>query len=241
LHAQSGTGVLADDAKGMYPTSTIYNDADPAQIESLAPTQVHRDVDLMVLDYDKRGAIKSYIVLPSTIYGLASGPLVDAGLMNPHSIQIPMLIHASLDRGAGGMVGEGKNIWPNVHIDEVADLYVLIFSKLLEGTPIGHGREGYYFGENGEHTLYDVAKAIGQAMVELGKAKSAEPTTFTKEELDKYFGGSDYMGTNSRCRAERSRAIGWKPVKLTKDMLASIKPEMEAMLAHPERFKLELK
>ena len=37
--------------------------------------------------------------------------------------------------------------------------------------------------------LYDISKAIGVAMVELGKAKIDEPTTFTKEDLDKYFDG----------------------------------------------------
>ena len=64
------------------------------------------------------GYIDSYIILPSTIWGLASGPLVDAGIVNPQSIQIPALIRASLGRGRAGMVGEGKNLWPNVNIDE---------------------------------------------------------------------------------------------------------------------------
>lgn len=71
----------------------------------------------MVLNY-VQGYVKTYIVLPSTIYGLASGPLVDAGLQNSHSQQIPTLVKTSLDRGRAGMVGAGKNIWPNVHIDE---------------------------------------------------------------------------------------------------------------------------
>lgn len=39
-------------------------------------------------------------------------------LQNAHSQQIPVLIEVSLDRGQGGMIGLGKNIWPNVHIDD---------------------------------------------------------------------------------------------------------------------------
>jgi hypothetical protein len=59
-----------------------------------------------------------YIILPSTIYGIATGKLVELGIQNPHSVQIPGLINASLARGQGGMVGLGKNIWPNVNIED---------------------------------------------------------------------------------------------------------------------------
>ena len=56
--------------------------------------------------------------MPSTIYGLATGKLVDIGVQNRHSVQMPNLIRASLARGQAGIVGEGKNVWPNVNIDE---------------------------------------------------------------------------------------------------------------------------
>lgn len=64
------------------------------------------------------GYVNTYIILPSTIYGIASGPLVDMELQNAHSQQIPKLVKASIYRGQGGMVGLGKNIWPNIHIEE---------------------------------------------------------------------------------------------------------------------------
>ena len=78
------------------------------------------------------GYVESYIVLPSTIWGIASRPLVDAGIMNAHSIQIPSLIHAALDRGRAGMVGEGKNIWPDVNVNEgVSVLSSLMFISII--------------------------------------------------------------------------------------------------------------
>ncbi|KAG6813899.1 hypothetical protein H0H92_005748 [Tricholoma furcatifolium] len=226
----SGTGVLTDNAAGAFAGQTIYNDDNPNQIETLAPSQPHRIVDLEVLKADKAGYVKSYIVLPSTIYGIAVHKLVDLGISNPHSIQIPSLIDASLDRGQGGMVGQGKNIWPNVHIDDVADLYLILYDSINVNPATGHGREGIYFGENGEHTLYQIGQAVSRVLFETGKGKSPEPTTFSKEEIDKYFGGSPYLGTNSRCRGNRSRAIGWKPTKTTTDLLVSIRPEVEATL-----------
>lgn len=36
----------------------------------------------------------------------------------------------------------------------------------------------------------EVSRAIGEVMVELGQSDSPEPTSFTKEEMDKYVGVS---------------------------------------------------
>lgn len=69
----------------------------------------------------------------------------------------------------------------------VADLYLVLFDAIRKDPTTGHGREGFYFGENGEHSLYEVGKAIGEALVALGKSDNPEPTTFSKEEIDKYF------------------------------------------------------
>ncbi|KAI0326560.1 NAD-P-binding protein [Cubamyces sp. BRFM 1775] len=227
----SGTGVLTDDAAGMHDTDVVYDDRDVEQPAKIPRTQPHREIDLAVLAADEEGYVKTYLVLPSTIYGLATGPLVDAGIMNPQSQQIPALITASIDRGRAGMVGEGKNIWPNVHINDVVHLYEVLWNHVLACKDIGHGKEGYYFAENGEHKLYDVARRIGAVLKDFGLADTEEPSMFSQEELDKYFAGSDSLGSNSRCRAERSRAVGWKAKNKTEDMLASIKPEIQYMLS----------
>ena len=95
----------------------------------------------------------------------------------------------------------------------------------------GHGWEGFYFGENGEHHWLDISKAIGQAMTELGLSDNLEPTTFTVNELKKYYGSEKkgwYNGSNSRACADRGRALGWKPKYTTADMLASIRLEVDA-------------
>ncbi|KAF5359799.1 hypothetical protein D9756_003346 [Leucocoprinus leucothites] len=216
----TGTGVLADDAAGLKASDVIWDDANPDQIEQLPLAAPHRDVDLEIVQADEEGYVRAYLIAPATIYGIASGKFVDAGLSNKHSIQVPALVSASLDRGQAGMVGKGLNIWPNVHIDE----------GTADPEKVGHGRNGFYFGLNGEHTLYDVGKELGRTLVAVGKSSSEEPTTFTKEEIDKYFNGSSYLGSNSRGLANHSKAIGWKPKKTTKDFLASIRPEVEELL-----------
>ncbi|KAJ7495586.1 hypothetical protein FB451DRAFT_1360298 [Mycena latifolia] len=217
-HAQLGTRpILINTASSpkMHSNATVYDDSDADQIETLAPTQIHRKVDLAITQADAEGYIKSYIILPAVIFGLATGRFVDLGLQNPHSMLIPWLIKTSLDRGQSCMVGEGKNVWSNVEINELTDLYVKLYDAIVEDEATGHGRNGYYFGANEEHSLYDVAKAIGEALVVLGKITSPEPTTFTQAELDKYF---------------QAFRAGWKPTKSTNDMLASIRPELEVLI-----------
>lgn len=206
------------------------------------------------------GYVKTYIVLPSTIYGRAVGSLVDAGLQNNRSQQIPGLVRISLDLRRPAMVGEGKNIWPNVHISEgahygpcpsvffanlsftVTDLYILLVDLLIphdvgpehispniNDPAFAHGVSGYYFAENGEHTLYSISETIGSILVDMKKTSDPRPRPLSEAEAKKYFpDGGTMTGANARCKGDRSRAIGWKPKKGTKDMLASIRQEFRS-------------
>lgn len=67
----------------------------------------------------------------------------------------------------------------------VADLYIVLYDSVVSNPATGHGRAGFYFGENGEYTLYEVSKAISEAMLALGKGKTLEPTPFTEEEYER--------------------------------------------------------
>ena len=79
---------------------------------------------------------------------------------------------------------------------KVADLYVVLYNSIVSDPATAHGREGIYFGENGEHTLHEIAKAIGEALTAIGKLDNPEPTMFTKEEIDKYF----RVSSSAECR-----------------------------------------
>jgi len=63
-------------------------------------------------------------------------------------------------------------------------------------------------------------------MVEQKFADKSQPTTLTEEEMNNYYGGSYYMGGNSRGRADRSKSIGWRP-KFTdeRDFLRGVREE----------------
>ena len=63
------------------------------------------------------GYVKVYIILPSMIYGLATGELVELGIQNPHSYMV-RFAQIALDRGRSFIVGAGINVWPNVDIQD---------------------------------------------------------------------------------------------------------------------------
>jgi hypothetical protein len=90
---------------------------------------------------------------------------------------------------------------------------VKIYEFSVSGKKGNHGSSGYYFAESGEYTQwvsgsaqderslclthsvsvfarrFALAQTIGRVLVNLGIAKDPEPTTFTKEEVEKYYGG----------------------------------------------------
>ena len=153
---QSGTGVIVVDAKGRAPKpeDPVYNDNDANQIEQIPDDAPHRVVDLAIVAADKAGDGKSFIILPSTIYGITDPQVLVKGsnkdaLINRHSDQMPKAINMALDRGQPGHYGEGKCIWPHIHIVDLQDLFMVILENALSGKA-DHGREGFYFGINGQ-------------------------------------------------------------------------------------------
>lgn len=219
-------GVLIDDAAGDHITDTIYNDADPDQIETLADTQPHRNVDLELLKADKEGTSQPPLVLiilahiyqamsrftsyfPLRSMGL---PLVNwltagsrtlilskcLGLSGSHCAEVE-LVWWGQAKTCGQMSTLKKvRIMATVLVPHtkmyysVADLYTVLYDSIIVNPATGHGREGMYFGVNGEHSLYAVGKAIGEALVAIGKADNPEPTSFTQEEIQKYFQVCNY-------------------------------------------------
>ena len=70
----------------------------------------------------------------------------------------------------------------------MCDLYIVLFNDVISDHPAaGHGTNGYYFGISDAHSWKDISAEIGRVLFEKGLIKSAEPTTYSQEELAKYF------------------------------------------------------
>ena len=117
----------------------------------------------------------------------------------------------------------------------VASLYMLLMQKLVDAPEtVAHGREGWYFVENGEHLHLDLVNRVGQELFALGVLESSEPVSFlTEEEVfekakRERFNAAN--GTNARSRAHRARQLGWTPKYDINDLWAYIKPEAEIII-----------
>ncbi|MDQ8732151.1 NAD-dependent epimerase/dehydratase family protein [Bradyrhizobium sp. LHD-71] len=139
--------------------------------------------------------LRPIIICPSLIYGVGRGPA-------KHSMQVPWLIALARERGGARHYGPGENIWSNVHIDDLVELYRLA----LASAPAG----AFYFAENGEDSMKEVCEAINRT---LGIDKA--PIAMSLTEAAREWGESaaqNTMGSNSRVRAVRARnELKWTP------------------------------
>lgn len=84
---------------------------------------------------------------------------------------------------------------------------------------VAPARPLYYFVEHGEFTWLELATAIRDALDKRGR---------TKHEL-RMGRPQGYRGTNSRCRSDRLRDLGWKPSDFG-DVCANVDADVEAVL-----------
>ncbi|WP_323119895.1 NAD-dependent epimerase/dehydratase family protein [Burkholderia alba] len=189
LHT-SGSSIVGDASGGEGSDQVYREDALPVPTEDKAARVA---IDQLVLSAAADG-IRSAVLCNTLIYGHGRG-------LPRESVQLPRLVRQARKRGIVRHVGRGLNIWSNVHIDDVVDLYRLA----LTGTPAGV----FYFVENGEAAYRDMTAAIADVMG-LG---APQDWPLRDAEAEWGYEMANYgLGSNSRVRGERAkRLLGWQP------------------------------
>ncbi|UUZ84136.1 NAD-dependent epimerase/dehydratase family protein [Paenibacillus sp. P26] len=186
----SGSSIVGDKAAGNTAPKVYQEEI----IEPLPEKLARVAIDRTVLAAAHRG-IRSIVICPSLIYGTGHG-------IHKESIQVPWLIDLALERGAACHIGKGENVWSNVHIDDLVELYLLA----VEHAPAG----SFFFAENGEASMKEVGEAINRAF-ELGPATEM----MSLDEAIKRWGPEAAhfaFGSNSRVRSTKARKmLGWNP------------------------------
>jgi len=136
----------------------IYDDIrDFDYITNLPDTRPYRLTDAVVLEApagntEDRRRVRTAIIAPATVYGPGKGP------GNKRSYQIPMYARIVLKNKQAFTLGEGKNYWTHVHVDNLARAYLLLVEKVFRYKEVQDGEwndenytAGYYFANDGEH------------------------------------------------------------------------------------------
>lgn len=189
----SGTSIVADLADGEHE-GPVHDESTPVHPLPLRAARVALNDSVLAAT---RHGIRGIVVCPSLIYGEGHG-------LHRDSIQIPWLMDLARKHKAGRHVGPGRNVWSNVHIDDLVDMYVAV----LQGAPAG----ALYYAENGENSMLEAAAAVSRALGFGGITKAmtvAEAVAVWGEGTARYT-----MGSNSRVRAVRARQeLRWSPVR----------------------------
>jgi nucleoside-diphosphate-sugar epimerase len=187
----SGSSIVGDDVRGSSKSEVIFDESTPLQVHALK--QSRRNIDLSVLNAASRG-VQSVVICPSLIYGVGKG-------LHTTSVQIPFLVSNAIKHGVVQIVGQGKNTWSNVHIDDVVDLYVLALDKAPAGA--------FYFAANGEASFLDLGQALTHRL-QFSKVEHLTPELAAAQ----WGVGMAYfsLGSNSRVRSVRARTeLNWMP------------------------------
>jgi nucleoside-diphosphate-sugar epimerase len=185
----SGTSTVADFAMGE-PCERIFYETTP--VEPLPERTARVAIDRLVL---AAPGIRSMVLCNAMIYGQALGPPAQ-------SVQIPALMWQAKASGVVRYVGRGLNRWSNVHIADVAAVYVLALAKAPAGT--------FMYVDSGEESLGEIAKAIA-ARLDLGVAQS-----WSADEAIAAWGRNLAvlsLGSNSRVRGKTAVELGWSPTR----------------------------
>ncbi|MGG4094586.1 MULTISPECIES: NAD-dependent epimerase/dehydratase family protein [Paenibacillus] len=193
LHT-SGSSVVGDDARGDSVSERIYDEETP-----FTPMDI-REERVAINNRVRRAGIddgvRSVVIVPSMIYGDALG-------LPTESDQLPQIIRKSREMAAGIHVGRGVNRWSNVHIKDLARLYLLALTKAPSAS--------YFFAENGEESYGDIARSVSKALGFGGKTMSW-PAEDAMAELGDW--ARFAIASNSRVRAVHARnLLGWQPAE----------------------------
>lgn len=185
----SGSSIVADLALGE-PSDRIFDETTP--LAPLPERAARVAIDRLVL---AAPGIRSIVLCNAMIYGAALGAPAQ-------SVQIPALVRQAKASGVVRYIGRGLNRWSNVHIADVAALYVLALAKAPAGT--------FMFVESGEESLGEIAKAIA-ARLGLGA-----PRSWSAEEAIAAWGRNLAvlsLGSNSRVRGKAAVELGWSAAR----------------------------
>lgn len=162
-----------------YGSGGSITEESPAQPVALTGWRVESEQRL--LDSDVRASV----VQPGIVYGKGRG-IPSMVLGGPHT-----------DDGALTLVGTGEQHWTTVHVDDLADLYLLV----LDGAQTS-ARPGVYIGAGGDNPT----------VRELGEAAGAVAPGSAEESASRFGAAfTEALLLDQQATGDKARGLGWMP------------------------------
>ncbi|KFY01958.1 hypothetical protein O988_02431 [Pseudogymnoascus sp. VKM F-3808] len=188
----------------------VYSDVDDlAEILALDSERIQVPHEKAIRAISKEKNVRSLIISPPTILGHGKGAI------KTETFQVGWY-NAIIENGASFLLGKGTNAWSTVSISDLGRAILFVVDEILKGeqSQLDYGDSGYYWVEAFEVSLMDRAKAIGERLFKEGKIGTPDVELKTLEEVTSKW--SVYMGyligSSSRIKADRLKALGWKPL-----------------------------
>lgn len=137
--------------------------------------------------------VRSIVIRPGMVYGRG------AGLFG-------IFIQSAVETGAARYIGDGRNRWATVHVEDLADLYVRAFEKATPGS-LFHAAEGPAV------TTREIAEAAS-----FGADAGGKTEAMPREQAEKKFGPYlvEALLLHQVVSAERAKQmLGWRPAAVS--------------------------
>lgn len=188
----SGTSLMSIPTGGLWDERSFAEDEPFEPKRQIAPRLIN---EAIARDSAQRG-VRGMVIRPSLIWG------------NGGSQIIADLYHSARTTGAVCHIGRGLNVYSNIHVEELAEIYRLAIEKGEAGA--------LYFAVSGEVAYGVMAQRIAQ---HLGVPTRSVTVEEACDIWDKGL-GKIILQSNSRQRCPRTRTqLGWSPREDRVDIL----------------------
>jgi len=168
--------------------STGEKEADERTPANPTPLVAHRAaIEQEVLDYKSHG-VRTIVIRPALVYGRGGS--------------IPkMIAQSARETGAARYVGDGRNRWPFVDVDDLAKLYVLALEKAPPGSL-------YNAAHGPSYRVHEVAEAASIGAGAKGKTQST-PLDEARKTMGAF---ADALVLDQQVSGEKAQKdLGWSP------------------------------
>lgn len=205
VHTSGGTISLDPMRAGAYDLEgEIWNDGHPADVRALTASMIQGQVDVPILQAGEEGYVETHIIFPGGIVGEAHGPVLAGSLF------LKLLIQLATERQRACYFGEGTNMLYLADVNDLADLYLRVFDRVLAGADKDASPyERYYIGAVNALPFKTIMTAIGESLARRTLLEDGTPESVAVDQVPDPF--SRVWAATQRLEPTRGKKIGWNP------------------------------